>query len=140
MITRDCISDMISIIRNGVKANLDFVNILYTKLNIQVLKILYKEYLINNFKILFKLTKKKKILIKYIQVELHHGNDEYSNLFEFKKISTPGNKIYYSVKQLFFKYYRKDFFAIISTNKGLLTVDEAIKLNIGGEILISNKI
>lgn len=138
MITKDCIADMISIIKNGIKANLDVVNINYTILNIQILKILYKEYLINNFKILFKITKKKKKLIKYIQVELIHGNDEYSNLFELKKVSTSGNKIYYSVNQLYWKYYQKDIFGIISTNKGLLTINEAIKFNIGGEILISS--
>ena len=53
----------------------------------------------------------------------------------FNLITKPGNRVYYSVKQLW-KINCGSGLLIVSTNKGLLTLHECKKLNVGGEPFI----
>jgi len=52
-----------------------------------------------------------------------------------KNISTPGGKKYIKYKNLKKLWLHKKHTLILSTNKGILTNKEAIKYNIGGELL-----
>lgn len=54
---------------------------------------------------------------------------------KIKCISKPGSRIFYTVKQLW-KIDSSKNFLILSTNKGLKTLNECKKLNIGGEPFI----
>lgn len=54
---------------------------------------------------------------------------------KIKCISKPGSRIFYTVKQLW-KIDSSKNFLILSTNKGLKTLNDCKKLNIGGEPFI----
>lgn len=55
---------------------------------------------------------------------------------KIKCISKPGSRIFYTIKQLW-KIDSSKNFLILSTNKGLKTLNECKKLNIGGEPFIT---
>ena len=51
-----------------------------------------------------------------------------------KLISKPGKRVYMSKKELS-QHISSSFDIFLTTNKGILTHTEALKLNLGGEIL-----
>jgi len=128
----DFIGDMITRIKNGQKIKL--CNTEYSSLsniNIKILKILYKEGYIRGYVSRYNtLTKKNEsqILLKYNL----RGEPIIKNL---KKISTPGRRIYISIKTLWQPQSTTGLY-IISTTKGYLTDVEARRLNVGGELLL----
>jgi len=54
---------------------------------------------------------------------------------KIKTISKPGSRIFYTIKQLW-KINSSKTFIILSTNKGLKTINQCKKLNLGGEPFI----
>ncbi len=62
------------------------------------------------------------------------GNSK--NLVSFKLLSKPGRRVYLSTKELKKrKSYNPFNLLLVSTSKGVLEVGEAIKNNVGGEVL-----
>lgn len=51
-----------------------------------------------------------------------------------QQISKAGKRIYFTVNQLY-KYRKNIKFGLISTNKGLITLEQAYVLQLGGELL-----
>ena len=91
------------------------------------LKILSQEGFITGYKLK---QNKIKILLKY------KNNQPIIN--SIKIISKPSRRLYYSIKQIW-KINSNKHFIIFSTNKGLKSIIECKKLQIGGEpILILN--
>lgn len=123
----DLISNMISIIKNGYNLKLTKVEIMNSKICLNILLILYrlgfiKGYLIKNKKTII-------IFLKYI-----NNKPVIRNIV---RISSPGKRIYMNIKK--FKYHLKkksNGFYIFSTSKGLLTDEEVLFFNIGGEVLL----
>lgn len=123
----DLISNMISIIKNGYNLKLTKVEIMNSKICLNILLILYrlgfiKGYLIKNKKTII-------IFLKYINNKPCIRN--------IVRVSSPGKRIYINIKK--FRYHLKkksNGFYIFSTSKGLLTDEEALFFNIGGEILL----
>ena len=87
------------------------------------LNILWDEGFISGYKI-DKKNNKIKIFLKY------HNNKPV--IKKIKTISKPGSRIFYTIKQLW-KINSSKTFIILSTNKGLKTVNQCKKLNLGGE-------
>jgi len=58
-----------------------------------------------------------------------------SAIKKIKSISKPGSRVYYSNKQLW-KIEENKHFIILSTNKGLKTLNQCKKLKLGGEPLV----
>lgn len=55
-------------------------------------------------------------------------------------VSTPGNRIYLSIRQIrFFLKKKESGFCVISTSKGLLSDEEALLFGVGGEVLLKVK-
>jgi len=127
----DPISDMLTRIRNGCIANMDSVNIPYSKLKTEIAKILNEEGYIQSYEIL-----KDESISGIIRIYLKYNNDKDSIITGLKRVSKPGLRV----------YVKKDEIprilgglgtVIISTSKGVLTGTGAKKLGIGGEILCS---
>ena len=128
MTLTDPISEMITIIRNGLASQKKEVCVWNSKLKIEVLKILKKEKFIEDFR-KEKVQGKDRIFIslKYL--------DDTPSISEIKKISKPGRRIYIDKRHIPIIKGGKGR-AIISTSKGILTSYEAKKVGIGGELII----
>ena len=91
------------------------------------LKILWTEGFINGYKIDEQNSDQIKIFLKYSQNK--------PVIQSIKLLSKPSRRIYYSASQVW-KIDSTKSFIILSTNKGLKSITECKKLNIGGEPFI----
>ena len=92
------------------------------------LKILWDEGFISGYKVSSQNSNKLEIYLKYTST----GRPTINSL---KFLSKPGQRIYYSVKQIR-KLDSSKTLIIFSTNKGLKSINECKKNNIGGEPLV----
>ena len=118
---------MIANIRNGQIVKKSFV--LQSKKNIceSLLNVLWDEGFILGYKISGHNPDVLKIFLKY-----KNGKPAINSL---KLISKPGLRVYYSVKQLW-KLNINNGTIILSTNKGIMSINECKKLNLGGEPIL----
>lgn len=110
----------------GSSRRVRYITVNYSKLTINITKLLYKEGVIRLY-----LLKGTKILIyfKYLKG---------CNLFKFKIISKPGNRLFWSLRNLSLKYSKENFsgFFVLSTPLGLITSNETLLFrHISGEVL-----
>lgn len=119
--------NMFANIKNGQLARRAFVNQKRKRLCESFLKILWTEGFILGYKISSDEPDSIKIFLKYV-----NGQPAINTI---KLISKPGRRIYYSIKQIW-KIDSNEVFIIFSTNKGLKTIKDCKKLNIGGEAFI----
>jgi len=92
------------------------------------LKILWDEGFISGYKVSPQNIYKLEIFLKYTKT----GKPAINSL---KFLSKPGQRVYYSVKQIW-KLDSSKTFIIFSTNKGLKSINECKKYRLGGEPLI----
>ena len=119
--------NMIANIRNGQIVKKSFI--LQSKKNIceSLLNVLWDEGFILGYKISENNPNVLKIFLKY-----KNGKPAINSL---KLISKPGLRVYYSVKQLW-KLNLNNGTIIFSTNKGVMSINECKKLNLGGEPIL----
>jgi small subunit ribosomal protein S8 len=119
--------NMIANIRNGQIVKKSFI--LQSKKNIceSLLNVLWDEGFILGYKISENNPNVLKIFLKY-----KNGKPAINSL---KLISKPGLRVYYSVKQLW-KLNVNNGTIIFSTNKGVMSINECKKLNLGGEPIL----
>ncbi len=92
------------------------------------LKILWNEGFISGYKISSQNNKNLEIFLKYTK----NGKPVINSL---KFLSKPSQRVYYSSKQIW-KLDSSKTFIILSTNRGLKSINECKKNKIGGEPLI----
>lgn len=92
------------------------------------LKLLWDEGFISGYRVSSQDRKKFEIFLKYTQI----GKPAINSV---KFLSTPGQRIYYSSKQIW-KLDSSKTFIIFSTDKGLKSITECKKNKIGGEPLV----
>jgi small subunit ribosomal protein S8 len=92
------------------------------------LKILWDEGFISGYKVSSQKDKNLEIFLKYTK----NGKPVINSL---KFLSTPGQRVYYSSKQIW-KLDSSKTFIIFSTNKGLKSINECKKNKIGGEPIV----
>ena len=98
------------------------------KLSEHLLKVLWNEGYISSYKINLNNKNKVDVYLKYTQ----KGVPVISSI---KILSKPSRKCYYSFKEIV-KLDTNQNFIIISTNRGLKTLQECKRLKIGGEPLV----
>ncbi len=126
--TSDPIADMLTRVRNSVKAEHLKVDIPSSKMKIAIAKILKDEGFVKNYKIIE--DNKQKIL----RIYLKYNSDNESAILSLTRISKPGRRVYMQAKDL--KPVLNNIgIWILSTPKGVITNKAAKKLNVGGEIL-----
>tara|TARA_B100000700_G_scaffold317312_1_gene408479 strand:+ start:516 stop:911 length:396 start_codon:yes stop_codon:yes gene_type:complete len=123
----DPIGDMLTRIRNGQMRSLNKIEIPYSNFRQKILEVLKKEGYIINFKI--EIEKK----IKLISVDLKYYEGQ-PVIKEIKRVSKPGRRVYSSADSIP-KVLNGLGVAILSTSKGVMSDADAIKNNIGGEII-----
>ena len=128
MTLSDPIADMLTRIRNAVKAKFNSVDIPGSKLKVEIAKILKDEGYIRNYK--FLKDGKQGIL----RVYLRYGNGQADVVYGLKRISKPSRRVYVKSKDI--KPVLNGMgISILSTSKGVMTDKKARKENVGGEIL-----
>ncbi len=130
MTMTDPIADMLTRIRNALKASHEEVDIPSSKLKINLSKIMKAEGYIRNFKIISDGQHKN------IRIFLKYDEEGVPIINGLKRISKPSCRIYKGcadVPKVLNGYGTN----IVSTSKGLITDREARKLNVGGEVICS---
>ena len=121
----DPIADMLSRIRNGYLARKERVEVPYSKIKMNIAKILTKHKFLTGLKI-----KGKE---KHLELSLNYEKGE-PVLSKIVRVSRPGRRVYQQNKNLS-KTLSGLGITIISTSKGVMTIKEARKQHLGGEII-----
>ncbi len=125
MIT-DPISDMLTRIRNAIRAHKTELVMPYSKFKENLAKVLFAEGFISGVNVLSGEVKLLQINLKYT------GNSAV--ITGLKRISTPGQRIYVSSDKI--PRTNGGFgITVVSTSKGLLTDKQARKDKVGGEVI-----
>lgn len=121
----DPIADLLTRIRNATKAKHNTVAVPHSNIKDSLLNILVKKSIVASYKINDLGSNKKEIEITLLPER---------KKINIKRISSPGQRIYLKADQV--KKVRNGFgFAIYSTNKGVITDEEARNQSCGGELL-----
>lgn len=131
----DLLSDLITRIKNGQHANKLIIYYKTSNFCNKVLDVLKREGYILGYEFIKKNFNSKKSIEeqKEIKIFLKYYNFE-PVINDIKRISTPGCRIYTSIKNLPKSWNGLGIY-ILSTSKGVLSDREARELNLGGEIL-----
>lgn len=123
----DPISDFLIQIKNGYRAGKSSVVVPYSTIKEKIAKLLEAKQYVSSSE------KKGRKIKKFLEVELRY-NDKIPALTEVRRVSKLSRRIYVSKDKI--KPVRQGFgFAIISTSKGLMTGEEALKAGLGGEVI-----
>tara|TARA_B100000959_G_C14883075_1_gene583409 strand:+ start:504 stop:902 length:399 start_codon:yes stop_codon:yes gene_type:complete len=124
----DPIGDMLTRIRNGQMRSLNKISIPFSVFRSEILEVLKKEGYIINFSI-DKGENNKKLLL--VDLKYYEGQPV---IREIKRISKPGRRVYSRAASIP-RVHNGLGLAILSTSKGVMSDSEAIKNNLGGEII-----
>lgn len=124
---KNFLSNMFSAIINGQKARNAYILCYNTRQCIAFLNILWDEGFILGFKVFEKNS-------NIIKIFLHYKKSK-PVIKVLKLITKPGHRIYYTINHLW-KIKSTSDFVLISTNRGVLTLEKCKKLKQGGEPFI----
>ncbi len=126
----DPISNLISNVKNAVRAKKETVDLPASKLSQKILEICKVEGYIEDVRLL------KDNKQGTLKVYLRYLKNKKSAIIDFKRVSKPGLRVYAECDQLP-RVLNGLGIAIISTSRGVVTDKEARKHKIGGEVLCS---
>ena len=124
----DPVADVLTRIRNGVRARLPKVDVPASKLKVEIARILKDEGYITNFKT----TEDGKQGV--LRVYLKYGPGMERVITDLQRVSRPGCRIYCGKGEIP-RVYGGLGINILSTSRGLITVRTAAREGVGGEIL-----
>jgi small subunit ribosomal protein S8 len=124
----DPVGDMLTRIRNGQMRSLNKINIPFSNFRLKILEVLKKEGYIIDFNI-----DNGKQKIKFLSVDLKYYEGQ-PVIKEIKRVSKPGRRVYSKATSIP-KVLNGLGLAILSTSKGVMSDTDAIKNNLGGEII-----
>lgn len=121
----DPISDMLTIIRNGQKAEHKSVVVPLSKIKFEIAGILKKENYIEDYK------KSSKNGKKSLEIDLKFP----AVINEIKRVSRSGQRIYIKADNV--RHIKSGYgISVISTSRGLMTNKEAKRVGLGGEVML----
>lgn len=127
----DLIADALTRIRNAAMRKLETTTLVHSNTVEAVCNVLKEKEYIEDYKVVDTDPKKKTI-----SVTLKYDDNDKSVINELKRLSKSGRRVYKNASEL--KSFKNGYGTIIvSTNKGIISNDEAYKQNVGGEILCS---
>ncbi|MFZ5559628.1 MAG: 30S ribosomal protein S8 [Patescibacteria group bacterium] len=126
----DPIADMLTQIRNAQAVGHKTVDLPFSKIRFEMANILNSEGYIGS------VSKKGRGVKRDIEIVLKYKDNKNKRPFiqELKRVSKPGQRIYIGKKELG-KFIKERGIIILSTSQGLMTIKEAKKRGVGGEIL-----
>lgn len=125
----DSVGDFLTIIRNGIMASKPFVSAPLSKIRSEIAKILKNEGFIRDYVVEAQQDKAQ----KHIKLYLKYVGGE-SAIHEITRISKPSRRTYSSMSNI------KPVIgglgiSILTTNKGIVTNNQAKELKVGGEVI-----
>ena len=124
----DPVSDMLTRIRNATTVRHDRTDIPASKTKLEIAKILKQEGYIRTFKTLEEGPQ------GLIRVYLKYAEDGEPVIHGLQRVSKPGRRVYRGADDL--PRVRNGLgVAVVSTNRGVLTDEQARSLRVGGEVL-----
>lgn len=130
MTMTDPIADMLTRVRNALKASHERADIPSSRMKINIAKVLKAEGYIKNFKIV------SDGRHRYVRVFLKYDDDGTPAIEGLKRVSRPSSRIYRGYDDIE-KVLNGYGISIVSTSRGIVTDAEARKLRVGGEVLCS---
>jgi small subunit ribosomal protein S8 len=124
----DPIADMLTRIRNAIRAGHPRVDIPGSKLKMELARILKEEGYINSY------TTKGEGIKYMIRVFLRYDAKGTSSITHLSRVSRPGRRVYVGSGEIP-KVLGGYGINIVSTSQGLMSGKNARKANMGGEIL-----
>jgi len=124
----DPIADMLTRIRNAQMAKKRSVEIPFSKLKMTIAEILFAEGYVGS------VGKTEDKMAKLV-IELKYDGSQPA-ITSIKRESKPGHRVYWKAQELP-KILNGYGMAIVSTSQGIMTVEEAKKKSVGGELLCS---
>ena len=132
MTTSDPIADMLARVRNALMAKHTTVSMPSSKIKAAIAKIFKDEGYIGDYRVVSD-EKGFKVLVldfKYVGDAKH----QRAVITDLRRVSKPGRRIYTSVNDI--PWVRSGMgIAVLSTPKGVITGQQARRLNVGGEVL-----
>jgi small subunit ribosomal protein S8 len=123
----DPIADMITRIRNAIRAKFEEVTIPSSKLKVRIAEILKDEGYIEAYELLSNSQQGTlKVRLKYV--------DETPSITGLKRVSSPGRRVYVRANEVP-RVLNGMGIAIISTSSGIMTDRRAREVHVGGELL-----
>lgn len=124
----DTIGDFLTVIRNGVKAGHDKVDVPSSKMKEAIAEVLKKSEYINNFKVV------KDGKQGVMRIYLNYSELGQPKLLGLRRMSRPGRRYYVNSEKI--PNVRSGYgLSILSTSKGVMSGGDAKKLSIGGELI-----
>lgn len=123
----DPVSDMLTRIRNAIRAKHDRVEIPRSKLKVNLARILKEEGYISDYSV-------QDDNHGTLTVQLRYGQNNAAAIIGLKRASRPGRRLYVGSKEIP-QVLNGMGISIISTSHGLLTDRDARKQHVGGEVL-----
>jgi len=124
----DPVADMLTRIRNSVRAKLPKVDIPSSRLKVEIARILKNEGYVSNFKV------NEDGKQGMLRVYLKYGPGMERVITDVQRVSRPGCRIYCG-KDRIPRVYGGLGINILSTSRGLMTGRAAAKEGVGGEII-----
>ncbi|MBN1259415.1 MAG: 30S ribosomal protein S8 [Anaerolineae bacterium] len=128
----DPIADMLTRIRNALMVRHETVSMPSSKIKVALARILREEGYIDDYRVTDEKPQPTLIIrLKYVGKDIKHQRPVISGL---KRVSKPGRRVYTPAGEI--PWVRSGMgIAILSTPKGVLTGQQARRLNVGGEII-----
>ena len=124
----DPVADMLSRIRNAIRARHQKVDIPASKLKTEIARILKEEGFIANFK------PAEEEGHKVVRVYLKYGNNNEAVISNIARVSRPGCRVYVGRDEI--KRVQSGLgISIMTTPRGVMTGRQARREGVGGEIL-----
>lgn len=124
----DPISDYLTRVRNAVRANHRVVEIPASNLKKEITKILFEQGYILSYKF------DDSSVQGSIKIALKYDENKQPVIRKIQRVSKPGLRLYSSSSDLP-RVLNGLGTAIVSTSKGVMTVKQARRENVGGEVL-----
>jgi small subunit ribosomal protein S8 len=124
----DPIADMITRIRNGVRARLPKIDVPASRLKVEIARILKNEGFIANYRLV------EDERQGAVRIFLKYGPGWERVITDVQRVSRPGCRIYCGKDEIP-RVYGGLGINILSTSRGVMTGREAAKTGVGGEIL-----
>jgi len=124
----DPVSDLLTRIRNATSVRHDRMDVPASKMKLEIAKILKQEGYIRTFKMIEEGPQGT------IRIYLKYADDGEPVIHGLRRVSKPGRRVYRGVAELP-KVRNGLGVAVISTNRGVVTDEQARGLQVGGEVL-----
>lgn len=130
MTMTDPIADMLTRIRNALRASHEVLDVPASRVKLSMVKVLKSEGYIKNFKIVSDGRHRQ------IRIFLRYDKDGSAVIDGIKRVSKPSCRVYRKHDQMP-PVLNGLGINIVSTSKGMMTDREAMRQGVGGEILCS---